>query len=63
MKLTDDEIKGLNTFDEYYKHLCKSKVLEGIGIETDPDKLTMLKIGAAVALTILKGNEKEDYFA
>ena len=24
-KLTDEEVKTLNRFDEYYKHLCNSK--------------------------------------
>ena len=62
-KLSDDEYKVLNNFDEYYKHLCKSNVLEGIGISEDPDELKLLNIGAAIALTVIKGNEKEDYFA
>lgn len=63
MKLSEDEIKILNTFDEYYKHLNQSKVLEGIGMSEDPGELKLLNIGAAVALTAIKGKEKEDYFA
>ena len=63
MKLTDDEVKILHKFDEYYKHLCKSNVLEGIGISEDPGELKLLNIGAAIALTVVKGEEKEDYFA
>lgn len=63
MKLTEDEVKILHNFDEYYKHLCKSKVIEGIGISDDPGELKLLNIGAAIALTVIKGEEKEDYFA
>ena len=63
MKLTDDEVKILHNFDEYYKHLCKSNVLEGIGLSEDPDELKLLNIAAAITLAVLKGNEKEDYFA
>lgn len=62
-KLSDDEYKVLNNFDEYYKHLCKSNVLESVGISEDPDELKLLNIGAAIALAVIKGNEKEDYFA
>lgn len=63
MKLADDELKILNNFDEYYKHLCKSNVLEGIGLSEDPGELKLLNIAAAITLAVLKGNEKEDYFA
>ena len=62
-KLSDKEIETLNRFDEFYKHICKSKVLEGIDISEDPGELALLKVGAAVVLTLSKSEEKEDYFA
>lgn len=63
MKLTEDEVKILHNFDEYYKHLRDSRIIEGVGINDDPEELKLLNIGAAIALTVIKGEEKEDYFA
>lgn len=65
MKLTDDEVKIIHNFDEYFKHLEESKLLIGVGIakEEEPDKVFILNAAAATALTILKGKEVEDYFA
>lgn len=63
-KLTDEEVKTLNRFDEYYKHLCNSKVLEAIGMSEDPGELKLLNIGAAIVLALSKSEQKkEDFFA
>ena len=63
MKLTDTEIKSIHTFDEYYKHLCKSKMLDGIGISEDEQEIKFLNAIIAGVLTVIKGKEIDDYFA
>lgn len=65
MKLTDDEVKIIHNFDEYFKHLEESKLLIGVGIvkEDEPEKAFTLNAAVATALTILKGKEVEDFFA
>jgi len=64
-KLLAEETKIINNFDEYFKHLEESKLLIGVGIvnEDEPDKVFMLNVAVATALTVLKGKEIEDFFA
>lgn len=65
-KLGSDDCKICNTFNEYFEHLNKSGMEQGVtGIE-DEDKLFILNVALAAALTISQHNEStdvEDYFA
>lgn len=62
-QFSEDEIKIMHNFNEYYGLLKESGVTKGVtGIE-DPTELMVINAGIATALTTIKGNEKEDYFA
>ena len=64
-KLGSDDCKICNTFNEYFEHLNTSGMEKGVtGIE-DEDKLFILNVALAMALTISQHSETtvEDYFA
>lgn len=62
--LNADECKIMNTFLEYYDHLNKSKVTQGVHFDSDEEAKT-LNMFIAACLTIKKGEvlEVEDPFA
>lgn len=62
-KLNDDEIRVVHNFNEYYKHLKDTHMTEGVTGISDPTEIMIVNAGIAAALTAIKGNEKEDYFA
>lgn len=64
-KMSNEDLKVVNNFTEYFEHLQESKLLIGVGVvdEEDTDKVFALNTAVATALTVLKGKEVEDFFA
>lgn len=61
-KLTDNECKIANNFNEYFRHLEDSGLIKGVTGEKEETRLFFLNVGLAIALTVLKGDGIDDYF-